>query len=153
MIKRPSHLDDADRWLLEHDPLLSKTTSEALANRRIRQQHAQGMALLKDAVVASGAAAPFLEDDRTAERLIRLAPPAIRKLVALRLEFPSASQAQLGRMMGCSRQAVSKKRRRLLAYLEAMAACPLTQTSGSVTAAPYFMEPNGQLAWDFIECE
>ena len=153
MIKRPSHLDDADLWLLEHDPLRSKTTPKTLANLRIRQKHSQGPALLNDAVVASEAAALFLEDDRTAERLIRLAPPAIRKLVALRLEFPSASQAQLARMMGCSRQAVNKKRRRLLAYLEAMVAFPLTHTSGSVSAARYFMEPNGQLAWDFIECK
>ena len=153
MIKRPSHLDDADRWLLEHDPLLSKTTSEALANCRIRQRHAQGIALPNDAILASDAAAPFLEDDRAAERLIRLAPPAIRKLVALRLEFPSASQAELARMLGCSRQAVNKKRQRLLAYLQTMAASPPSQTSVSVTAAPCFRESNGQLAWDFVEYE
>ena len=156
MIMRSSQLDeldDADRWLLEHDPLLSKSTPKALKNRRIRQQHSQGLGLLDDVVVAAVAPQPLIEDDRSVDRLIRLAPPAIRKLVALRLEFPSASQADLARMLGCSRQAVSKKRRRLLAYLQAMAALPPSQTSGSVTAAPCFMESNGQLAWDFVDYE
>ena len=145
-------LDDADRWLLQNDPHLSKTSPRALASRRIRQQHAQGLALLDDAVAAE-APQQLMEEDRTAERLVRLAPPAIRKLVALRLEFPSASQAELARMLGCSRQAVNKKRHRLLAYLQTMAASPPSQTSGSVTAATCFREPDGQLAWDFLDCE
>ncbi len=146
-------LDDADRWLLENDPQLPKTTPRALASRRIRQQHAQGLALLDDAVGAAEAPQQLMEEDRTADRLVRLAPPAIRKLVALRLEFPSASQAELARMLGCSRQAVNKKRQRLLAYLQTMAASPPSQTSVSVTAAPCFRESNGQLAWDFVEYE
>ena len=149
---RTSHLDAADLWLLQNDPQLSTTTPRALASRRMRQQHTQGGELLED--LATEPSLPPLDvANPDVDRIVRLAPPGLRELVALRIEFPSASQAQLARMMGCSRQAVSKNRRRLLAYLEAMAAFPLTQTSGSVTAAPYFMEPNGQLAWDFLECE
>ncbi|WP_371744340.1 ECF-type sigma factor [Acidithiobacillus ferrooxidans] len=141
-------LDEADRWLLQNDPHLSKTSPRALASRRIRQQHAQGLALLDDAVPAE-APQQLMEEDQTAERLVRLAPPAIRKLVALRLEFPSASQAELARMLGCSRQAVHKKRQRLIAYLRAMAAPPVPPTPGSGPTMPVFMRPNGQFAWDF----
>ncbi|MCR1345622.1 MAG: hypothetical protein M0Z85_04675 [Gammaproteobacteria bacterium] len=148
---RLPHLDDADRWLLENDPQLSKTRPQALVSRRIRQQHSQGLELLDDAVVAAEAPLPLLEDDPTADRLVRLAPPAIRKLVALRLEFPSASQAELARMLGCSRQAVHKKRQRLIAYLRVMAAPSAPPTPGSGPATPVFMRPNGQLAWDFGE--
>ncbi len=146
-------LDEADRWLLENDPRLSKTSPRALVSRHIRQQHSQGLELLEDAVVAAEAPQPLLEDNRTADRLVRLAPPAIRKLVALRVEFPSASQAELARMLGCSRQAVHKKRQRLIAYLRAMAVSPAPPAPGSGPAAPVFMRPNGQLAWDFGEDE
>ena len=149
---RSSHLDPADLWLLQNDPQLAKTTPQALANRRIRQRHAQGGELKED-LVAEGSLPHWSVTDPNVDRLVRLAPPTLRKLVALRIEFPSASQAQLARMIGCSRQAVNKKRRRLLAYLEAMAASPITARSGSVTEAPYFIEPNGQLAWDFIDYE
>ena len=132
---RSSHLDAADLWLLHNDPQFAKTTPRALASRRMRQQHAQGGELLED--LTTEASLPLSNvPDPDVDRLVRLAPPAIRRLVALRLEFPGASQAELARMMGCSRQAVSKKRRRLLAYLEAMAASPPSQTSGLVTAAP-----------------
>ena len=149
---RASHLDAADLWLLQNDPQLSKTTPRALASRRVRQQHTQGGELLED-LAPEPSSPPLDVANPDVDRLVRLAPPAIRRLVALRAEFPGASQAELARMMSCSRQAVSKKRQRLLAYLEAMAALPLTHSSGSVMAAPYFMEPNGQLAWDFSECE
>lgn len=149
---RSSHLDSADLWLLQNDPQLAKTTTQALANRRIRQRHAQGGELRED-LATEASLQPLDVANPDMDRLVRLAPPTLRKLVALRIEFPSASQAQLARMMGCSRQAVNKKRRRLLAYLEAMAASPITARTGSVTEAPYFMEPNGQLAWDFVDYE
>ncbi len=150
---RSSHLDDADLWLLKNDPQFSKTTPRALASRRIRQQHVQGKELLDDLIVVAEAPIPRQEADPKTARLVRLAPPAIRKLVALRVEFPSASQAELARMLGCSRQAVSKKRRKLLAYLQAMAEPPPPQTSGSVAATPVFMRPDGQLVWDFEDDE
>ena len=149
---RSSQLDDTDRWLLANDPQLSRTTMRALVNRRIRQRHAQGGELVED-VAAEGSLARSDVADPNVDRLVRLAPPALRKLVALRVEFPGASQAELARMLGCSRQAVSKKRQRLLAYLEAMAASPPSQTSGSVTAAPCFKESNVQLAWYFVDYE
>ena len=149
---RSSHLDPADLWLLQNDPQLAKTTPQALTSRRMRQQHAQGGELLED-LATEGSVQPLDVAHPDVDRLVRLAPPTLRKLVALRIEFPSASQAQLARMMGCTRQAVNKKRRRLLAYLEAMAASTITARSGSVTEAPYFMEPNGQLAWDFVDYE
>lgn len=149
---RSSHLDPADLWLLQNDPQLAKTTPQALTSRRMRQQHAQGGELLED-LATEGSVQPLDVANPDVDRLVRLAPPTLRKLVALRIEFPSASQAQLARMMGCTRQAVNKKRRRLLAYLEAMAASTITARSGSVTEAPYFMEPNGQLAWDFVDYE
>lgn len=151
-ITRSSQLDDADRWLLANDPQLSRTTMRALVNRRIRQRHAQGGELLED-LAAEGSLLRSDVADPDVDRLVRLAPRAIRKLVALRVEFPAASQAELAKMLGCSRQAVNKKRRRLLAYLEAMAASPPSQTSGSATGAPCFREPNGQLAWDFLDYE
>ncbi|WP_409408767.1 hypothetical protein AAE485_10275 [Acidithiobacillus ferriphilus] len=149
---RSSQLDDVDRWLLANDPELSRTTMRALVNRRIRQRHAQGGELLED-VAAEDSLSRSNVADSDVDRLVRLAPRSIRKLVALRVEFPAASQADLARMLGCSRQAVSKKRKRLLSYLEAMASSPPSQTSGSVTAAPCFKEPNGQLAWDFVDYE
>ena len=149
---RSSHLDPADLWLLQNDPQLVKTTPQALVNRRIRQQHAQGGEFLED-LATEASLQPLDVANPDVDRLVRLAPPTLRKLVALRIEFPSASQAQLARMMGCSRQAVNKKRRRLLAYLEAIAASPIIARSGSVTEAPYFIEPNGQLAWDFVDYE
>jgi hypothetical protein len=147
---RSHPLDAADRWLLENDPQLSRTTMRALVNRRIRQRHAQGGELLEEVE----AEAPFPRSDGAdphADRLVRLAPPTIRKLVALRVEFPSASQAELARMLGCSRQAVNKKRRRLLAYLEAMAASPPPpeRSSGTSAAMPVYQRADGQLAWDF----
>ena len=151
MMTRSSNLDDADLWLLKNDPQFSKTTPRALASRRIRQQHVQGKELHDDVILVAEAPIPRQEADPKMARLVRLAPPAIRKLVALRIEFPSASQADLARMLGCSRQAVSKKRQRLLAYLQTMAASPPPQTSGSVAATPVFMQPDGQLAWDFVE--
>lgn len=153
MMTRSSHLDDADLWLLKNDPQLFKTTPRALASRRLRQQHVQGRELLDNVIVVAEGLIPRQEADTNTARLVRLAPPALRKLVALRVEFPSASQAELARMLGCSRQAVSKKRRKLLAYLQTMAAPPPPQTSGSVTAAPFFMESNGQIAWDFVDYE
>jgi hypothetical protein len=148
---RSSQLDDADRWLLENDPQLSRTTMRALVNRRIRQRHALGGELAEDVEEAE---APFPRPDvadPNADRLVRLAPPTIRKLLALRVEFPSASQAELARLLGCSRQAVSKKRRRLLAYLEAMAASPPPpeRSSGTSAAMPVYQRADGQLAWDF----
>ncbi|MGE0049352.1 MAG: AsnC family protein [Acidithiobacillus sp.] len=153
MSARSSHLDDADRWLLQHDPLLSKASPNSLANRRIRQYHRQGGEYLNDVVVAEEECLPLLEDGPTTDRLVRLAPPGIRKLVALRMEFPSASQAELGRMLGCSRQAVHKKRQKLIAYLRAMATppAPTTLGSGSGPGIPVFVRPGGQLAWDFEE--
>ena len=150
---RSSHLDAADLWLLHNDPQFAKTTPRALASHRMRQQHAQGGELPEDLTTEASLPLSNVPDPDDVDRLVRLAPPAIRRLVALRLEFPGASQAELARMMGCSRQAVSKKRRRLLAYLQAMAASPPSQTSGLVTAAPCFKEPNGQLAWDFVDYE
>lgn len=146
-------LDDADRWLLENDPQLSKTTPRALASRRIRQKHRQGKGVLDDEIVVTETSDLRQVANPNVARLVRLAPPSIRMLVALRVEFPSASQAELARMLGCSRQAVSKKRQKLLAYLQTMAASPPSQMSGSVTEAPCFREPNGQLAWDFVPCE
>ena len=146
-------LDDADRWLLENDPQLSKTTPRALASRRIRQKHRQGKGVLDDEIVVTETSDLRQVANPNAARRVRLAPPSIRMLVALRVEFPSASQAELARMLGCSRQAVSKKRQKLLAYLQTMAASPPSQMSGSVTEAPCFREPNGQLAWDFVPCE
>ena len=146
-------LDDADRWLLENDPQLSKTTPRALASRRIRQKHRQGKGVLDDEIVVTETSDLRQVANPNAARLVRLAPPSIRMLVALRVEFPSASQAELARMLGCSRQAVSKKRQKLLAYLQTMAASPPSQMSGSVTEAPCFREPNGQLAWGFVPCE
>ena len=125
---------------------------QALVNRRIRQRHVQGGDLLED-LATEGSLPRSDVADTDVDRLVRLAPPALRKLVALRVEFPAASQAELARMLGCSRQAVSKKRKRLLAYLEAMASSPPSQTSGSITAAPCFRESNGQLAWDFVDYE
>lgn len=156
MITRSSHLDDADRWLLEHDPLLSRTTPKALASRRIRQRHAQGKEFFDESVEAA-TTLPTREKvnhDPEMDRIVRLAPPSIRRLVALRIEFPSASQAELARMLGCSRQAVSKKRSKLLKYLQAMALPSLRaspRASNSIRAMPVFLRPNGQLAWDFEE--
>jgi len=146
---RSPRLDEADRWLLENDPLLSRSSPRTLANRRIRQQHSQGGMLLDDVEVETPH--PPRGCDPNADRLVRLAPPTLRSLVALRVEFPSASQAELARMLGCSRQAVNKKRRRLLAYLEAMAASPPPpeRSSGTSAAMPVYQRADGQLAWDF----
>ena len=146
-------LDDADRWLLENDPQLSKTTPRALASRRIRQKHRQGKGVLDDEIVVTETSDLRQVANPNVARLVRLAPPSIRMLVALRVEFPSASQAELARMLGCSRQAVSKKRQKLLAYLQTMAALPPPRKAGAVTEAPCFREPNGQLAWDFVHYE
>ena len=123
----------------------------ALLNRRIRQQHAQGGGLPEDVEAElvfprSDEIDPIVDRDR----VVRLAPPGLRNLVALRVEFPSASQAELARMLGCSRQAVSKKRRRLLAFLKAMAASPASvRRPDPVATMPVYQRSDGQLAWDF----
>jgi hypothetical protein len=152
-MKGSSQLDAADQWLLENDPLLSKTTAKALGSRRLRQTHRQGKVLL-DEITEYVAESAMLEPDAPdTERLVRLAPRSIRPLIALRMRFPGASQAELARMLGCTRQAVSKKRPKLIAYLQAMADPPPPPTSSSVGATPVFMRPDGQLAWDFSEDE
>lgn len=152
-MNRSIHLDAADQWLLENDPLLTNTTAKALGSRRLRQTHRQGKVLLDEITEDVTKSATLEPDDPDTDRLVRLAPPAIRPLLALRVKFPGASQAELARMLGCTRQAVCKKRPKLLAYLRAMADPPPPPASGSVKAMPVSIRLNGQLAWDLSEDE
>jgi hypothetical protein len=142
-------LDAADLWLLQNDPELAGTSAQALANRRARQAHRPGGALagegISDLIDEIPDPTDGLEPDTSA--LLDCAPRNLQPLLRLRLEYPSASGAELGRMLGISRQAVSKQRRRLLAYLQTWSRLRATwelQQDGLQPESP-LEEPNG---WD-----
>lgn len=157
------NIDQADLWLMKNDPELTGVSASQLANRRLRQGHALGVALdgvQEIADLVAGDAIDFEEAARREARaeaaiLLACTRPRDREIIARRVGgqgIPEVADA-----LGMTRQGVWAALARIERAARAAVQAAMRQDDGQEQAGlatdaipmPMLQDAGGQLGWNF----